>query len=343
MAAVPGASTGVTGRASGRGESRAFAPVDHGYGFRNWASRDQPFEAPPNPSRQSVRERVRTDWRRQAHAVLGLDMVELPTQLTDAIATQLRLAVVQRAGTNGHCYGMCLTAQRYFERPETIPVDRQVASEIDDPTVPVEEPDAPVYEEIVQAQAAQFLGFRAWLGRRGMLRPGWVDTERVLRDVQAVIETSGTATLSVFDRSARGHQVLAYGFEEHDDGVTIPLYDPNLPARAYHHERPALRFDRDGDTTMQPYDGYTNVLFNRYDQIERATGRQRPTPLDHTTVDAATLRSLYGAPPGTYRIGVFGTGPTDYELTTSVNDTDGTVVEAHTPRASHPASSTPSS
>ncbi len=376
-ASVVGA-TGVEGTALGArqdGES-TFRPVEHGYGFRNWSLRDQYFDPPPNPPRASIRERIRTEWRKAARYSLGVETDRFPSGLLEAIVTQVRTPLVQRAGTNGHCYGMVLTAQGYFERPETIPVDRRVASEIEDPTVPVEEPTAPVYEEITRRQAEQYLEFRAWLGRRAMLHPEWIDMRRLLDDVRSVVATFGTATLSLFDEDLFGHQVLAYGFEQDGDGVSIPIYDPNRTAVTYRGETPEIRFESDeGTLSMQPYDRYTHVLFNRYDQIERATDRDRTSPLDHLTVDRARvrdalfpvavvtvdsadveltvvdpngeeldrirgegmdrnrgdlarLRSLYGADPGTYRVGVLGTQATDYELTAVVAGPEGTLVDA---------------
>ena len=377
-AAVSGTAGGIGGSrpALGRATDGAFDPVEHGYGFRNWSPRDQYFEAPPRPTPASIRERIRTDWGEGARAALGLDTTRLSEGLLDAITTQVRTALVQRAGTNGHCYGMVLTAQGYFEHPETIPVDRRVASEIEDPTVPIEEPVAPVYEEIVERQAAQYLRFRAWLGRRAMLHPEWIDTPGLLRDVRSVVGTFGTAALTLFDESLYGHQVLAYGFEADGDAVRIPIYDPNRTAAAYRGATPELRFEPDGGTlSMRPYDRYTSLLFNRYDQIERATERDRAGPLDHLVVDRPTLRdslfpvavvtadpegvelsvvdpdgveldrirgeemdrdrsgsarirSLYGAEPGTYRVCVFGTEATDYELTALAADPDGTLVDA---------------
>lgn len=285
-------SLGGVARARGTAEEGAFVPAEHGFGFRNWTQRDQYFDAPASPSRRSIRGTVTADWRDLAVGTIGLDTSQLPDRVVDAIAAQLRTALVQRAGTNGHCYGMALTAQRYFEQPSAIPVDRRVASEIEDPTVPIEEPTAPVYEEIVQRQADQFLKFRAWLGRRAMVRPEWIDTTRVLGDVRSVVETFGTATLSLFDGNLLGHQVLAYGFEADRSGVTIPIYDPNRTAVSYRGEVPSIRFDRrDGGLWMQPYGRYTGVLFNRFDQIERAADRETASPLDHLTVDRATVRA----------------------------------------------------
>jgi hypothetical protein len=276
---------------------------------------------------------------------------------------------------------MVLTAQRYFESPEAIPVDRRRASEIESPVVPIEEPDAPVYEEIVRRQADQFLKFRAFIGRRVLLYRDWVDTSAVLRDVRDVIGTFGTAALILFNETLFSHQVLAYGFEERDGSVVIPIYDPNRPASAYRRDAPALRFERDGELfSMRPYGRYTGILFSRYDRIEAATDRTSVGPADHVTVDRERLReslfphaliaantedvdlavagpedrrvrrirgeytdetrgeysrvcSRYGVDPGTYRISVFGEDRTTYELTATVTDRDGALVD-ETRRAS---------
>lgn len=377
-AALAGAAGGTEGVRAARTRSvdGAFDPAEHGYGFRNWSTRDQYFDSPIVRSRRSVRERIRTEWNERARTVLDLDTDPFPEPLLDAVTAQVRTAIVQRAGTNGHCYGMVLTAQQYFEDPSSIPVDRRVASEIEDPTVPIEDPATPVYDGIVERQAAQYLRFRAWLGRRAMVRPEWIDASRLLGDVRSVVEAFGTATLSLFDDDLSGHQVLAYGYEEDGGGVRVPIYDPNRAATSYRGERPTLRFDRSGGAlAMRAYGRYTHVLFNRYDQIERATGRGRASPLDHLRVgpstvheslfpvvvvttdtedaelavvapdgtelqrirgglmdgsrgDLARLRSLYGADSGTYRVGVFGTRRTDYELRALAADADGAVVRA---------------
>jgi hypothetical protein len=274
--------------ASGLGSAQraaGFTPAENAYGFRNWSSEDQYFESPPSPTQSDIREHIVTTWDERAESAVGLGVAGLPRATLDAIAAQLRLAVVQRAGTNGHCYGMALTAQRYFEDPEAIPVDRRLASEIEVPTVPVERPEAPVYEEIVQRQADQFLRLRAFLGRRVFLYRDWLDTAAVLRDVREVVETFGSAALVLFNDTQFSHQVLAYDFEAKGSEVVIPIYDPNRPAPAYQRDRLELRFDRNGeDLSMRPYGIYTGVLFSRYDRIEAATDRTRPGPLDHVTV-----------------------------------------------------------
>lgn len=292
-AVATGLALGADGaHARSHDDSRAFAPVEHGFGFPNWSSRNQYFDPPPDPALSDVRDRIRTEWRGQSDGALGIETDRLPDRLVDAIATHIRSAVVQRAGTNGHCYGMVLAAQQYFERPETIPVDRRTASEIEDPTVPLEEPAAPVYDTIADLQASQYLRFRAWLGRRALFHPDWIDQDAVLRDVGSVVEAFGTAAMILHDDSLYSHQVLAYGFEDRGDVVEIPIYDPNRAAVTYRGDAPRLRFHRGGGTvSMAPYGQYTGALFNRFDRIDLASDRDGASPLDHLTVDRSTLRA----------------------------------------------------
>lgn len=277
---------------AGRRRAAPFAPEVNGYGFRNWTPQTQYFETPPGPPGAAVREQVRTGWRDQARRVLDLDTDEFSPPLVDAVATQLRLALVHLAGTNGYCYGMVLTAQHYYEDPTAIPVDTRVASEIEDPTAPVDDPATPVYDGIVEAQADQFLRFRAWLGRRAMVHPNWLDTAAVLRDLGSVIDAFGTAAVSLFNERLLGHQVLAYDYVEEGGRILVPIYDPNRAAVSYEGNRPTLEFvRRDDGVSMRPYGRYTGLLFNQFDQIERATDREDVGPLDHLTVDRSTVRS----------------------------------------------------
>lgn len=248
-------------------------------------------ESIPEPSPEAIRERVRTEWAERGTGLLGVDFGRGPPGLLDALTAQLHAAIVQRAGTNGHCYGMALAAQAYFEQPETLPIDRESAAEIRHPTEPVETPDAPIYDAIVSLQAEQFLRFRAWLGRRALLWPDRIDVDAQLDDVRAVIDVFGTAQVSVFDGRTSGHQVLAYDYEERRNGVSVRVYDPNYRASTYGRATRAIEFEETADgLAMQPYDKYERVLFNRHDRIEAATDRATVTPLDHVDVGAEELR-----------------------------------------------------
>lgn len=279
--------TGVTASNDG-----TFNPLRHGFGFRNWSTRTQNFDVPDeDPSREAVRAKLTTDWRSSSRSILDLDFRSIPDVLVDSITSQLHGTLRQRAATNGHCYGMVLATQQYFEQPETIPLDTESASSILYPTEPLDEPDAPVYRHIVALQTEQFLRFRAWLGRRAMLWPDRIDVAAQLADVRSVIDTFGTAAVTVLTSGQSGHQVLAYDYSVHDDGTTLYVYDPNLQAARYESHRRRLEFREVNDTIrMEPYGKYEHLLYNRWDRIEAATGREQASPLDHLNLGVDAVR-----------------------------------------------------
>ncbi|PSQ18868.1 hypothetical protein BRD00_03745 [Halobacteriales archaeon QS_8_69_26] len=68
----------VPGTADAGASNGEFDPVENGVGFPNWHSASQDFEAPPDPSRESIARRIRRDWQQSAAAVVGLDTDALP-------------------------------------------------------------------------------------------------------------------------------------------------------------------------------------------------------------------------------------------------------------------------
>ena len=272
-----------------------FDPTRHGFGFRNWSSRTQPFESPvdEDPDREGVRATIREDWRGGAGSILDLSPDRFPDALVDALSIQLRETVVRRSGTNGHCYGMVLAAQRYHEDPAAIPIDRESASAITHPTEPLDDPSGPVYRDIVTLQSAQFLRFSPWLGRRAMLWPDRIDVAAQLRDVRAVVDAYGSAAVTLFDDQRSGHQVLASDYEgtDGDDEQALSIYDPNLAAPVHGISPRRLVFESTADgLAMRPYGRYTRLLFNRYDRIGAATDRVAG-PLDHLDLSVEQVRA----------------------------------------------------
>lgn len=285
-----GLGSGLVGSVAGGHEG--FDPTRHAFGFENWSSRTQTFESPnPQLSVDDVSDRFGTAWVEHARSILGLQPARFSEALVGTMSTQLRETIVQNAGTNGHCYGMALAAQRYYERPETIPVPRETAAAISHPIEPLEDPSAPVYDDITDLQAEQFIRFRAWLGRRAMLYPDRIDLEAQLADVRAVVDAFDTAVVSVLDDRLSGHQVLVHDYEDRSDGTSLHVYDPNISARRYEYRRQTIELERTDDSyRMEPYRQYTHLLFNRYDRIEQATDRVTASPLDHLEVEASQLR-----------------------------------------------------
>lgn len=285
---------GLTGISRWSAAEDGFDPERHGFGFRNWGAGQREFHIPvaeTDPAQVAVRDHIFTEWDGRAESVFDVELRQTNDVFLEALATLLRIAIVQRAGTNGYCYGMSLAAQAYYESPSSIPIDRRYASDIRHPAEPLSEPVAPVYRDIAQLQADQYLRFRSWLGRRAMLWPERIDVAAQLRDIRAVVDVFGTAQVFLFAGSTKGHQVLAYDYEDHADGTSVSVYDPNFSASSYEDRVRILEFDAtDGGYEVRPYDQYTGVLFNRHDRIEVATGRSGVTLFDHFDGNPVRIR-----------------------------------------------------
>lgn len=248
-----------------------FDPAVHGFGFRNWSTREAVFATHDHDAvdEAEVRRLLGRRWERPARRTLGVDVLGLSDALLAAITKQVYVSVNQLSGTNGHCYGMVFAAQQYYEDPGSVPLDRGTASEFDHPEAPVDDPETgPVARDVDHYHLTQFLDFRSWLGRRAMAWPSWIDYRRQLNRVTAAIDEFGTAGLTVFDSGNRAsHQVLAYDYRRTADATRLFVYDPNYPAGRYARsaDPPAVVVDTSGSRpAVRPYgNGYDEFVFDR--------------------------------------------------------------------------------
>lgn len=260
-----------------------FDPTVHAFGFQNWSTAVPVYPEHEHGAvtEEQVRRTLRTRWPEPLERFL--DVGSTVDAVLDVVAKQLYVAVNQRSATNGHCYGMVFAAQEYFEDPDAVPLGRASAREFTNPADPLDDPElAPVGEEIDLFQSTQFFDFRAWLGRRAVFRPGWIDYVSQLDGLRAAIDANGTAGVTLVNTATRSsHQVLLYGYEERPTSVTFDVYDPNLTARGYgpNRNRPTLRVDTGGETpVVEPYSslGYDAFVYNRYDRLIAARGGDGP-------------------------------------------------------------------
>lgn len=263
----------------------SFDPAVHGFGFQNWSTSVPTYPEHDHDavSEAQVRRTLRGRWTDALRRVLDLDVGATTDSALDVIAKQLYVSVNQRSATNGHCYGMVFAAQRYFEEPGAVPLDRERAREFTNPSDPLDDPGrAPVGEDIDHFQNTQFLDFRAWLGRRAVFRPRWIDYASQLEDLRAVIDEYGTAGVTLVNTETRSsHQVLLHGHRTRPASVTFDVYDPNLTARGYgpNRNRPTIRVDTDGEAPLvEPYGdlGYDAFVYNRYDRLIAAGAGDGP-------------------------------------------------------------------
>lgn len=275
-----------------------FHPAQNGFGFRNWTSEDTFADiALPEIPEETIADTVREEWREPVRVSFGLSIESFPDLLISVISRQIYTSVNQLSGTNGHCYGMVFAAQRYFEDPGTIPLDREIASDITHPAEPIDDPDHnPILDEIEWFHQRQFTDFHSWLGRRAAFRPDWIDYEEQLTDLTAVLDDFGTAGISLIDTSDYAqHQVLVYDYEESAAQTILYAYDPNRAAHRYRSESGLSRIVVDWTSdraSIVPYGrGYNHFVFNRFDRIVRVRAEEAGA-LDRFTAGVDEIRSV---------------------------------------------------
>lgn len=333
---------GATATTQSVDADRSFDPTRHGFGFYNWRVQDGPF-----PGTDATLEE---GWREPFERAFDRPMSDLPDGLVNALAKHARDGLLEATRTNGYCYGMVFAAQQYFERPDSIPGGFEYASDVMDPYAPRTSDRTPVLDEIIDYHTAQYLDLHAWLGRYALLDPSLIDYEAQIADLIAMIDTFGTAGITVFSEdSLRSHQILVYDYERRPDRVDLVAYDPNYRAEVYDRFTYTIEVDTSGGSPVpDPIEygaGYDHFLHNEYD---RSIGtREESGPLADASLydrlfgttlfvtgDPAVrthvvdpngrrlartggvdpLHYRYGAPEGTYRISVTGREGGEYAL-----------------------------
>ncbi|KYH27777.1 hypothetical protein HAPAU_04450 [Halalkalicoccus paucihalophilus] len=358
LAAVSVAATAITPELGGSKTGsvgstadRTFDPTRHGFGFYNWRVREGPYPG-------TVPDTVDDGWRESFENVFDRPISEFPGGFVDGFSRHAREGLLEAVRTNGYCYGMVFAAQRYFERPETIPGGFDTASEIAHPNAPQSIEETPILDDLVEYQTAQYVDFHAWLGRYALLDASLIDYDSQLADLLAAVDAFGTAAITLFsEESVRSHQVLVYDYERHPDRIVLLAYNPNYTAETYAEFTYTVEIDTSGETPVpQPVEygaGYDQFVHNEYDRLIRA--RRDPSgplrggkslservfgttlfvaadPAVETVVVDQTGRRLerttgpeplhyrYGVSDGTYRIALTGRGASEYALDVYVGD-----------------------
>lgn len=311
-ATLGGRARAVVGRPRVRGDAEhGFDPASHGFGFVNWSSSSTRFPEHDHDAvtEAEIRTAILDGWGGPLRRV-GIDLAASP-ELVETIARQVYVSANQLSASNGHCYGMTYAAQRYFERPDEVPLGRPSASAFSHPEVPVDAPGkGPVATDVDALQTSQLLDPNAWIGRRGLLAPELIDLGRQLGNLRAVLDDYGTAGITLVDSSsARSHQVLAYDARRRNGRTDVAIYDPNQPASDYEDGPRTLTLGRDvggtpddsadgegtdGGVRMVPYGEYDTFLFNSRERIADARGEATPAPA--FGVPAARLADLLRRP-----------------------------------------------
>lgn len=352
LAAASVAATAITpvlgGSTTGSVESttsQGCDPTRHGFGFHNWPVEEGPYPGTP--------EGIEEGWREPFGRAFDRPLSELPAGLLERFAQHAREGLLEAVGTSGYCYGMIFAAQRYFERPGTIPAGFETASEIVHPNAPRAIEGTPVLDDIIEYHAAQYVDFYAWLGRYALFDASLIDYESQMTELLATLDTFGTAGITLFSATAaRSHQVLVYDYERRPGLTTLFAYNPNYPAGIYEDFTATIEIDTSGEkpvprpieygTTYDQFihNEYSRAIRTRRDSsgpfvtggdslFERLFGTTlfvRTTPSIETTVVDPIGRRLastggteplhyrYGATEGTYRIALTGRETDEYAL-----------------------------
>lgn len=235
--------------------SDEFDPAVHGFGFSNWvgntgrdADGDEFTYEPGEVTREDVRRTIEDSWR----SALSKALKSLMTRIVYSW-------IGGNAATNGHCYGMAFSVDRYFRDPEQLPAGVDAASAIPRPTGVYDR----VGDRIRQFQTSQLLHAESyWYALLG-LRWGLADHSESLRRLTETVDASGTSGL-VLNGEPGPHLVLAYGYERADGVTDVFVYDPNHEADD--HEDPddnrMLRVDNESGEIIEIEEGYDQFLYH---------------------------------------------------------------------------------
>ncbi|WP_238532770.1 hypothetical protein [Halalkalicoccus jeotgali] len=340
---LDGSRSGVVGTTS---MESTFDPSRHGFGFYNWRIREGPYPGTPPDA-------IDDGWRESFERAFDRRLSELPAGVVGALSRHAREGLLEAVRTDGYCYGMIFAAQRYFERPETIPADFGTASEITHPHAPLSGEATPVLEDLIDYQTAQYVDFHAWLGRYALFDASLIDYESQIPDLLAAVDAFGTAAITLFtESSVRSHQVLVYDYERSPGRLVLFAYNPNYTAATYEEYTYTVEVDTSGASPVPrptEHAGYDQFVHNEYDRAIRtrresagagplADGNSLYERLFGTTlfvdadpavrtivVDPAgrrldhtagpePLHYRYGAPEGTYTIVLRGREDAEYAV-----------------------------
>jgi hypothetical protein len=254
---------GPRAREGGRGAT-GFDPTRHAFGFRNWSSAVPTFPQHRHQSvdESEVRRIVDARWARAVQRTLGVNLGRASEELIRSIARQVYVSASQEPTSNGHCYGMVCAAQRYFEEPAAVPLDRETASEFEHPEVPLGRTGrekSPVATDVDGYRNLQLFNPNAWIGRRGLCFPKWIDLDGSIRNVERVLDAFGTAGVTLLNsRTKASHQVVIYDANRIGGRTRLAIYDPNYSAD--HYRRSGTRHvevvHSANDARMVPYESY---------------------------------------------------------------------------------------
>ena len=279
-----------------------FDPAVHGFNFPNWGGQntgDSLEDFDPPHDHQTIAEaqfdtQFDEEWAPQIKDILDIPIAPSPlVQMGQAIYSTFQEGP-ETIYSDGHCYGMCLTARQFFEEgiPESLPEDTEFASDIPQPSGDYDDVGAQIDED----HRSQFLSwstteealFLSPFLESSLQR---IDAENEVDLIRSEIDERGTAMVmittspkTVDSDEERAHQVLAYNVEldgeslSDADTANIDIYDPNLSAETYDDVTSILQIDV-SEPTFHPVQNQGRDGYLGFYQRFALAGPSRPDGL----------------------------------------------------------------
>lgn len=258
----------------------AFDPTAHGFGFENFGP-DGLGHDHGKISKEEVLRIVGESW----------DFSSVPfTDPGATIKTAVALAIyaILEQFTDGHCYGMCLLVDEFFQSG----VDAELAGDAE-MAIDIESPADPLGSVIDERQQRQSFDFGTFLATQSLTHSAPIDYESVLDKITTAIDERGTALIGLGKADSRiGHQLLAYCYEQLEGRTQVYVYDPNYSFVA---DNPATNYVLEEVDVGDPTKGYRTLTFYTDDDVEFD-----PYQLDKNTTYE---RAVYLPPRPDYDVG----------------------------------------
>ncbi|MFB6196969.1 MAG: hypothetical protein ABEI52_01700, partial [Halobacteriaceae archaeon] len=94
-----------------------FDPRVHGFDFRNWAVGELSEHDHKKISEDEFDQVVRDEWAGSISSYFDISLTDLPEPLINYLVKSAYVMVNQGSAGDGHCYGMAVAAEKYFQNP----------------------------------------------------------------------------------------------------------------------------------------------------------------------------------------------------------------------------------
>jgi len=325
--------------------TQSFDPAVHGFGFSNHNITAEHGLGGILDTPRDVGEDVAQTLSEEISA----NDIVINEVYISAISSILVNLLNNLALVIGHCHGMVVTADQFYQNPSTVPAD--TAAAISDP--------ATVHDRIDDNHRTQITEVNNLLS---LLTMRWAPSQLSIGDelaetVNRIDEQGPTPIILYGDDIIAPHVCLAYEYGRSDGTTTLKIYDPNYPASRYNGRERTFTVDTSGETPTVTDPLQTVMSDSTVEELDILTpARVKPTNLQDVFDNLGTIMTFslhspaelevidpdgnrlepprqvsadfvydIGAKPGEYDINVIGTDSGEYTLDIRAAHADGIV------------------